>query len=70
MFLLGKQKMTLCKPTMRFVSQIFTARSPMSSIWSQAYLEVKARKEVYLAQEAVPGSEMQGVQEAEQSCYG
>lgn len=36
----------------------FTSRSPMSSIWSQAYLEVKARKEVYLAQEAVPGSEM------------
>ena len=26
MFLLGQQKMTLCKPTMRFVSQILLGR--------------------------------------------
>ena len=62
---LAVKKMTLFKTTMLLVSQILVgrpllleSRSPMSSIWSQAYLEVKARKEVYLAQEAVPGAEM------------
>lgn len=37
MFLLGQQKMTLCKPTMRFVSQILLGRPLLLEVPCQAF---------------------------------